>query len=61
MSNLVNPYFVDGKFSCELNYVYRVSQGLSMCVRARFWGGGGGGCKLQLNIKKGHKVTVWTT
>ena len=43
MSNLVNPYFVDGKFSCELNYVYRVSQGLSACVQARLGVGGGGG------------------
>ena len=39
MSNLATPYFVDGKFSCELNYVYRVSQGISICVCARIWGG----------------------
>lgn len=39
MFNLVTPYNVDGKFSRELNYVYKVSQGLSVCVRVHEWGG----------------------
>lgn len=43
----VTPYNVDGKFSRELNYVYKVSQGLSVCVCVCT----SGGCKLQLNIK----------